>query len=223
VNSASWSPVERGAFCGAGADGRLTVWAADRNEPVVCLEARGRSPAVAQADASDLWAAEWHPSTGPVLADAGVTGCVTVWDLRAPSRSPAASTPVGEELLDVSWCRYQPATVAAASTGGDVQIWDMRRAAAPLASLRGHSMAVLAVAFSPWDSDDVVSCSYDTRTCLWDAGPATASSLQQQWHSHSEFARDVSWSPLARGTAASVGWDGILAVIRPGSGSKPPG
>ncbi len=226
VHALTWSPTARTRLASAGADGALSVWQVDVDSPLARIAAAGgRTDSRAgfcagpsrSGPASDLWSAQWHPVTADVLACAGVEGCLAVWDLRCGGDDrPAVAVAAGAETLSVSWAPFSPATIIAGCTDHEVKVFDMRRPAGPVAAGVGHSLAVMSVAASPWRSGSVLSSSYDTSVAVWELSPLSFGGAwtEQRWRHHHEFASSVAWSCVERGAAASVGWDGVLAVLR---------
>jgi WD40 repeat protein len=186
------------AACG---DGRVRVWAADRDEPVLCLNTdTHRTWAVAlspdgqylAASTADglvrLWDATgtllWqHPANAgrvrslsiaaDTLAIAGGTGTASLWNLTTGDRSFHITDPAG-------WVRTvaldAAATMLATGAGpGDIRVYDITSGGL-LAHLDGHRGRVLMLGFAA-DADRLASAAADGTVRVW--SPRAAHQIAQ--------------------------------------------
>ncbi|WP_431924546.1 repetative protein [Micromonospora wenchangensis] len=138
-------------------------------------------------------AAAWHPTEPDVLATASADKTVAVWRLTEAGSTRGDATSTGSST--------EPGTASHTATLRTV--------------LARHTDDVNAVAWLP-DGDRLVCVSEDGRASLWQAGTGA---LLGEVGAHTAHCMAVSAS--RHGLVATVGEDGLVAVVEPGGPTGP--
>lgn len=160
VYAAAWSPLLRGTFASASADGTLNIW----NTQVL-----GSKPVcVIKASPAELLSCDWCKYGEHLLATGSVDGLIRGWDIRSPAAPVFTLAGHERAVKKVRFSPFEGNVIGSVSYDFTTRIWDTALApnSQALLTLQNHTEFAYGLDFNVHARGVLADCGWDQNVSI---------------------------------------------------------
>lgn len=211
IKSLDFNTTQTTLLASAGENGEIWIW--DMESPTKPYSSGQKSN---QLGSIQSVAFNKDQKVPYILATAGNTGIVSVWDLRAKKAIVNLQfLGIGGGKKGISSVTWHPdfatkvITASEEDTSPVILMWDLRNSHAPEKILSGHEAGILSVSWCNQDSGLLLSCGKDNRTLCWDP---FSGELIGEFPRSSNWVFRTAWSLKNPDVIANASYDGKIII-----------